>query len=164
MKNLFFVLLFGIAGNLQAQIADTLSGGVVVYQDYRLDLIADKEAEANIEKLRLMARFSRGYRLMVLNTSDKNYAYKVRTQLLQKYPEQKLYMWFSAPYIRLKFGNFSSRKEAEKYRREISDMLDGATIYLLNETVEVPPGDDFDPETMRNKVLQIVPEVQETSE
>lgn len=164
MKKFLFIFLLGIAGSVQAQIADTLSGGVVVYQDYRLGLIGDQEAGANIEKLKLMTRFRRGYRLMVLNTSDKNYAYKVRTQLLQKYPDQKLYMWFSAPYIRLKFGNFGSRKEAEKYREEISDMLDGATIYLLNETVELPPGEDFDPEIMRSKVLNIVPEEGEITE
>ena len=45
-------------------------------------------------------------------------------------------MWFSNPYIKLKFGNFRTKEEAEDYRSQISRMLDGATIYLLEKRLK----------------------------
>lgn len=157
MKILMIFSVLFITVNSSAQISETLSGGVVVYKDYRINTLEAKESKINIENLKNMARFRKGYRLMLLNTSDKNYAFKIRTELLQKFPEQKLYMWFANPYIRLKFGNFYDKDEAEAYRKKISPILGGATIYLLNETVEIPPGKDFDPESMRTRVLGLNP-------
>lgn len=122
---------------------------IVIKKDYRLDILAAKQAELNTAILKNQARTAKGYRLMVLNTNDRDYAYKVRAELLQKFPEQKPYMWFSNPYIRIKFGNFRTREEAEVYRRQISAMLNGANIYFLNETIEVDPGADFDPDDFR---------------
>ena len=137
-----------------SQKVDTLDNGIIVFQDYRMPMVQNRETEVNTAILKNRARITKGYRLMVLNTSDKNYAFKVRTELLQNFPEQKPYMWFANPYIRLKFGNFRTKEEAEDYRKKISKMLGGATIYLLNETIEVNPGKDFDPESMREEVLQ----------
>lgn len=122
---------------------------VVVIKDYRLNIVATKEVELNTALLKVKARTAKGYRLMVLNTNDKDYAFKVRAELLQKFPEQKPYMWFANPYIRLKFGNFRTKEEAEIYRRKISQMLGGANIYYLSETIEVEPDENFNPDEMR---------------
>jgi hypothetical protein len=122
---------------------------VIIIKDPRLDILAAKQSELNTIILKNQARITKGFRLMVLNTNDKDYAYKVRAELLQKFPEQKPYMWFSSPYIRIKFGNFKTREEAEVYRKQISRMLNGANIYFLQETIEVDPGPDFDPDSMR---------------
>lgn len=122
---------------------------VAVFKDYRLDILARKEAELNTALLKIQARSMQGFRLMILNTSDKDYAFKIRAELLQKFPEQKPYMWFANPYIRIKFGNFRTKDEADVYKKQISQMLGGATIYYLPETIELNPGDDFDPDTMR---------------
>jgi hypothetical protein len=150
MKDLF-ILFFVFAGfSASAQDVDSVKENkVIVFKDYRLDILARKEAEVNTAILKTQARTAPGYRLMVLNTSDKDYAFKVRTELLQKFPEQKPYMWFANPYIRIKFGNFRTKEEAEVYRKQISKMLNGATIYFLNETIEVDPGKDFNPDDMK---------------
>ncbi len=133
-----------------SQVVDSVDQNkAVVFKDYRLDFLAKKEAEINTAILKNQARTTRGFRLMVLNTSDKDYAFKIRTELLQQYPEQKLYMWFANPYIRIKFGNFRTRDEADVYKKQISKMLNGATIYYLQETVEVDPGPDFNPDDMK---------------
>ena len=140
-----FVQQFGFS-----QVVDSVQQNKpVVFKDYRLDILAKKEAEINTAILKNQARTTKGYRLMVLNTSDKDYAFKIRTQLLQRYPEQKLYMWFANPYIRIKFGNFRTKEEADVYKKQISKMLNGATIYYLQETVEVDPGADFNPDDMK---------------
>lgn len=122
---------------------------VVVFKDYRLDILGQKESELNTALLKQQASSAQGFRLMVLNTSDKNYAFKVRAELLQKFPEQKLYMWFANPYIRIKIGNFTTKEEAQSYQKQISKMLGGASIYLIPETIEVDPGKDFNPDNMK---------------
>ncbi len=149
---IFFLSIIVLQGS--AQTSDTLANGIVVYKDYRMNMIQNREKDVNTEILKYKARFTKGYRLMILNTSDKNYAFKVRTELLQKFPEQKPYMWFANPYIRLKFGNFRTKEEAQEYQKKISKMLGGATIYLLDETIEINPGRDFDPESMRQEILK----------
>ncbi len=150
MKLLLFFLFTGFSINSFSQVADSANENkIIVHSDYRLAILARKESEINTAILKSMARTAKGYRLMVLNTNDRDYALKVRSELLQKFPEQKPYMWFSNPYIKLKFGNFKTREEAEVYRGQVSRMLDGATIYLLSETIEVKPDKDFNPDEIR---------------
>ncbi len=150
MKLLHFFLFTAFSIHSFSQVADSaIQNKVIVHSDYRLEILARKESELNTAILKSQARSARGYRLMVLNTNDRDYALKVRTELLQKFPEQKPYMWFSNPYIKLKFGNFKTKEEAEGYRTLISRMLDGASIYLLTETIEVKPDKDFNPDDTR---------------
>ncbi len=153
MKYILFIITIILSPSVYAQVALSNplkeESKVKVIKDFRLDILATRQSEINTALLKNKARTTRGFRLMVLNTNDRDYAYKVRAELLQKYPEQKPYMWFSSPYIRIKFGNFKTREEAEVYRRQISAMLNGANIYFLQETIEVDPGDDFDPDDMR---------------
>ena len=152
MKYIFIIITIVFSSSVYCQgISDSLlqRNKVKIIKDYRLDILAAKQSEINTALLKRQARTTKGFRLMVLNTNDREYAYKIRAELLQRFPEQKPYMWFSNPYIRIKFGNFKTREEAEVYRRQISAMLNGANIYFLQETIEVDPGDDFDPDDMR---------------
>jgi len=147
MKHLFILLFISFTSHSFAQVTDTsVENKVVIRQDYRLDILARKEAAINTDILKAQARIGNGYRLMILNTNDRGYAMKIRGELLQKYPDQKTYMWFANPYIKIKFGNFKTKEEAESYKREISKMLNGATIYYLPETIEVKPDKDFNPD------------------
>jgi hypothetical protein len=141
-RSLVLILIF-FSNHSFSQTTDSLSGNkVIVIKDYRLDILARKEAEINNLTLQQNSRRTSGFRLMVLNTSNKEYAFKVRAELLQKFPEQKPYMWYANPYIRIKFGNFKTKEEAEPYRKAISEMLGGATIYFIPETIEVNPSKD----------------------
>ena len=82
---------------------------------------------------------------MLLSTNDRTIAMKVRTLLLQRYPEQKVYMSFQPPYIKLKFGNFLDREEAEDYRKEIlKNKMVASNIYLSAERIEVKPDKNND--------------------
>lgn len=149
MKQSLILLFVSCTFSSFAQNTDSVENKVVVFKDYRLDILARKEAELNTAILKTEARLAKGYRLMVLNTSDKDYAFKVRAELLQKFPEQKPYMWFANPYIRIKFGNFRTKEEADVYKKQISKMLNGANIYYLPETIEVVPDKDFNPDDMK---------------
>ena len=139
---LLFVTLIGVLTCTQvcAQVSDSMAqGSMVVHSDYRLQLLGKKEAELNSAVLKSMERSAFGYRLQVLSTNDKDLAFKTRTQLLQRFPEQKVYMYFLAPYVKLEFGNFRTKQEADPYKKMVSQMLGGASIYYLNKRIEVKP-------------------------
>ncbi len=145
------LILVSVFFNLQcfAQVDDTaVTNKVIIHQDYRLNILARREAEINTAILKEQARVGKGFRLMILNTNDREYAMRIRGELLQKYPEQKTYMWFANPYIKIKFGNFKTKEEADPYKKQITKLLNGATIYYLPERIEVKPDKDFNPDNI----------------
>ena len=126
-----------------------IEGKVTIYKDSRLNILAKKEAAFNeANGYSLGPRSAKGYRLMLLSTNDRPAAMKLRAQLLQRFPEQKVYMSFQPPYIKLRFGNFVDKADADKYKKEITrTKLVTNNIYLLNETIEVKPDKDKEKET-----------------
>jgi hypothetical protein len=147
MKQIFCVGFLLISFHCFAQFADsTNQNKIIVHKDFRLDILANRESDINTAILKEQARIGKGYRLMILNTNDREYAMKIRGELLQKYPEQKTYMWYADPYIKIKFGNFKTKDEADVYKNQISRLLNGASIYYLSENIEVKPDKDFNPD------------------
>ncbi|MCX6314591.1 MAG: hypothetical protein NTX08_07660 [Sphingobacteriales bacterium] len=140
MKNFLscFVLLMLLnRAGAQTMVSDTLQGGnIIVSKDARLDLLAKKEMEFNV----LGAKSAKGYRLLVMNSNDREKVMAVRSKLLQQFPDQKVYMTFQAPNIKLKFGNFVDKAEAEKYRYLLgSQKVVTTNVYVVPEIVEVKP-------------------------
>ncbi|GAC1585575.1 MAG: hypothetical protein NVS3B19_03270 [Ginsengibacter sp.] len=118
---------------------------VIIHKDARIDILEKKQLELNTAYLKAVSRSAMGYRLMVLSTNDRALAMKTRTDLLQKFPEQKNYMIYQAPYVKIRFGNFRTRDEADIYRKQISKMLNGASIYLIEDRIEVSGKDPIEP-------------------
>lgn len=148
MKNLLFIaisIMFSLNAFAQnTPLKDSSEGIINVYKDERLDLLAKKEATFNeANGYTLGPRSARGFRLMLLSTSDRPAAMRLRSELLRRFPEQKVYMSFQPPNIKLRFGNFIDRVDAEKYKKEIlRTRLVVNNIYVLPETIEVKPDKD----------------------
>ena len=141
MKKLLLILLFNvfmISVWAQSSIPDsTTMGTVTVNKDPRIEILGKKMAEYN-ESLANKLHPTRGYRLMILSTNDRIQALQVRSQLLQLFPDQSIYMIFQSPYIKLKFGNFLEKAEAEDYRKQITAArIVNGNIYIVPEMVEV---------------------------
>lgn len=141
LLSLLITMLFALTEvKGQELLTDTLGNGKSIYiRDERVDLLGKKMVEYN-ESLAEKTKLVNGFRLMVLNTSDRNYAMKVRAALLQQYPDQKMYMVFLTPYIKIKLGNFINKADAEKVRKKILDSkLLSSNIYIVSELVELKP-------------------------
>lgn len=133
---MFFMTMVGTA-MAQTNTDDSANiGKVTVNKDPRLDILAKKE----VEIVTMGARAAKGYRLLILKSNDREYAMKVRALLLQNFPDQKVYMSFEAPFIKLKFGNFVEKPDAEKYRNLImKGKYVTNNVYVVPEVVEVKP-------------------------
>ena len=138
-------VLFGSACMYaQSPVLDTAyTGNVTVTKDPRLDILAKAEADINIRA----SRFVKGYRLFVLKSNDREYALKVRSYLLQNFPEEKVIMTYQAPFIKMKFGDFEDKKDAERYRDIIiKDGVVTGGVYVMPDTIELKPDKIKEPE------------------
>jgi hypothetical protein len=126
-------------GNAQTQL-DTMSKiGSMVIQDRRLTLLGNEMNQYN-QSLSLKTKMVDGFRLIILKTSDREEAMKLRSTLLRVLPDQKLYMIFVSPNIKLKMGNFTERTEAEKMRKWLLEQkIVSGNIYIVPEKVELKP-------------------------
>lgn len=129
--------------------ADTaINKKVKINKDPRLDLLAQAQADIAINNAKLAARFTKGYRLFVLKTDDRDYAMKVRAYLLQNFPDEKVIMSYQAPFIKMKFGNFVEKDEAERMKKIITrDGVIKGGIYVVPDTIEVKPDKDAKEDT-----------------
>jgi hypothetical protein len=136
----FFLFIMGFSAVAQNDKEDSVASVKnIIHKDSRIDVLGKKMAEYN-EGLALKIKMVSGYRLMLLNTTDRAFAMKLRTTLLQQYPEHKLYMSFLVPNIKLKMGNFVNKAEAENMRKELQALnIVNGNIYLVNEKIELKP-------------------------
>jgi hypothetical protein len=145
-KILCIVLIVMTASGVFAQkpTADTTATAkVTVNKDHRLDLLAKSEIEIN----NMANRFTKGYRLFVLKSNNRDYAMKVRAYLLQNFPDEKVIMTYQSPFIKMKFGDFVEKADAEKCRDQImkAGVVTG-NIYVVPDTIELKPDKMEQPE------------------
>ncbi len=114
----------------------TVVAKVTVNKDPRLDVLAKAEADINIRA----NRFTKGYRIFVLKTNNRDYAMKVRSYLLQNFPDEKVIMTYQSPFIKMKFGDFEEKEDAEKYKNLImkGGVVTGG-VYVIPDTIELKP-------------------------
>ena len=144
---IFFTLFTANITFAQTAVPDSIEyGSVSVTKDDRIDLLGERMLAYNIA-LAKSNRSSKGYRLMLLSTSDRNLAMQLRTRVLREYPDHKVYMAFQSPFIKLKMGNFEDREEAEDLRKRLlKEKLTNGNIYIIPETIELKPEKEEEPE------------------
>lgn len=147
MKKIFSLVILALTVNVvfaQTTPADTTTPPkVIVNKDPRLDLLAKAQVDIAAANSKMAARFTKGYRLFVLKTDDRDYAMKVRAYLLQTFPEESVIMSYQAPFIKMKFGDFVEKADAEKVKKQIErgGVVKGG-VYIVPDTVEVKQDKD----------------------
>jgi len=137
-KILMAVIVCCCAVAAMAQTDSTSS--IVIHKDPRVDLLVKKQTQINEITTRDARRNIAGYRIQVINTSDRNAAISAKTKIYQLYPELKAYLLYQAPYFRLRVGNFKDKEDAEDYRKSLSREFPNS-VFLVRDTVEVKIAD-----------------------
>jgi len=120
----------------QQGISDTSS--VIVHKDPRVDLLIKKQSEINEETTRNARRVGRGFRLLVVNTNNREEAINAKTKLYQYFPELKSYLIYQSPYYKLKAGNFKEKKDAENYQQRLNKVFPKG-VFIMSDLIEVKP-------------------------
>ena len=139
MKKMLMAAAFcWLTVSAMAQTDSTSS--IVIHKDPRVDMLVKKQVQINEVTTRDARRNIAGYRLQVINTSDRNAAISAKTKIYQLYPELKAYLLYQAPYFRLRVGNFRDKEEAEEYRKLLSKEFPNS-VFLVRDTIEIKLSD-----------------------
>ncbi|MBI1782608.1 MAG: SPOR domain-containing protein [Sphingobacteriales bacterium] len=114
---------------------DTLANGIKVTKDARLDLLVKKQFEINERANKL--KDNKGFRIMVLNTGNRDEALKAKSVLLKNFPEQKPYLAYQPPYFKLKFGDFKTREDAADYQKKLKFYFPTGGLFIIPDKIEV---------------------------
>ena len=135
MKYIFSSVLLILSLSLVAQ---TDSSSVVVHKDPRIDLLQKKQIQVNELTTRDARRYVQGYRILVMNTNDRNKATSAKAKIYQEFPELKAYLMWQSPFMKLKVGDFKTREEAEPYLSAIQRFFPSC-VYIIRDVIEVNP-------------------------
>jgi len=125
----FIAALFFAAG---AIAADT----IVVIKDPRLDILSQKQALINKRTSVLTSNGKvKGFRIQITSTNSRDQAFNVKTLVLSKFPDQKVYTTYQAPLFKVRVGDFIKRVEAEKYRKLMLSTFPTG-LYVVEDVVE----------------------------
>jgi len=125
---------------VNAQMSD--STALVVHKDSRIEVLLKKQA--NINKTAIYKTNGgqyKGYRVMVLSTNDKELAYRTKGSLLGSYPDSRIYMSYSAPFYKLKMGDFLKRSDAVDLQKELTRMFPRG-VYVVNDVIQLTPDEE----------------------
>lgn len=112
---------------------------IIVHKDARLDLLTQKQIQMN--KLASMLTSNglyKGFRVQIISTSNRDEAFKMKADVLTKFPDQKSYIVFQAPNYKIRIGNFLKREDAENYRKQITNSFP-QEIYVVEDAIEYTP-------------------------
>lgn len=121
----------------------TVSNTVVVHKDPRLDMLVSKQAQINEETSRDARKTTKGFRLMIISTNNRDEAISAKTKIYTYFPELKAYLWHQSPYYKVKAGNFKDRKEAETYQKKLNVYFSNG-VFIMNDIVEVKPDKTYE--------------------
>ena len=139
MKKIVFfaAVLFSLNAFAQDTTA-TVNNTVIVHKDLRLDMLVNKQAQINEETSRDSRKTTKGFRLMIISTNNRDEAISAKTKVYTYFPELKAYLWHQSPYYKVKAGNFKDRKEAEAYQKKLNVYFSNG-VFIMNDVVEVKP-------------------------
>jgi len=107
---------------------------ILIHQELSIKLLVEKNTELN-KKFDGMD----GYRIRIYSARGNNakkLALDVKTDFMKRYPLTDSEMNYISPNFRVVVGNFRTKTEAEKFRREISSDYPGA--FIVKETIDLP--------------------------
>ena len=115
-----------------ASAADT----IVVVKDPRLDILSQKQALINKRTSVLTSNGKvKGFRIQITSTNSRDQAFNVKTLVLSRFPDQKVYTTYQAPLFKVRVGDFIKRDDAEKYRKLMLSIFQNG-MYVVEDVVE----------------------------
>lgn len=137
----FSFLLFSVSALAQedsTSLPKPDSTVIQLHQDARLDWLIKKQAEINEATTREARRTDKGFRLMIISTTNRDEAIAAKSKVLKYFPDLKAYLWYQSPYFRVKAGNFKDRKDAETYQKRMTIYFPRG-VFIMKDIIEVKP-------------------------
>jgi hypothetical protein len=129
---LFFGCSFLVHANRQK---DT----VIVHKDARMDVLTSKQITANKKASFITSSGQyKGYRVQVVSTSNRDQAFKIKGELLSRFPDQKSYTLFQSPNFKVRIGNFLKKDDAEKFKLQLVKLYNTG-VFVVEDAIDYTP-------------------------
>jgi hypothetical protein len=131
----FVLFLSIIAIAFSSKASDT----IIVKKDTRLDILTAKQIVINKRSSMLTSTGQyKGYRIQIVSTTNREQAFKIKSDLMSKFPEEKTYVMFQSPSFKVRIGNFLKKEEAQKLRKSLNKMFPSG-VFIVEDTIEYTP-------------------------
>ncbi len=138
MKHTIILLLIGVFAANFILANDT----IIVRKDARMDVLSQKQAQINKRTSMLTSNGQyKGFRVQLLSTSNRDDAFKMKADLLAKFPEEKTYIIFQSPNFKVRIGNCLKKDDAEKLRTKIGKYYPQGA-YIVEDAIDYTPTDE----------------------
>ena len=122
---------------------------VELVRDSRVDELTRKQHQINkvttdayaLAKYKTSGGKYKGYRVMVLNTNNRELAYQTRGQLATRFPQHSLYLGYQAPYYKLKMGDFLEKSDAEALKKQLSGIIKQG-LFIVPDAINLKPEEE----------------------
>lgn len=124
--------------------AEAAGDSIIVRRDPRVDWLIQQQAAAN----RYSAQFTstgllKGYRIQVISTSRRDEAFRIKSELLSRFPGEKSYVLYQSPNFKTRIGNFISKEDAEKMKAVLNKIYPRG-VYIVEDGIEYTPRNTAD--------------------
>ncbi len=129
------LIIFFIAFAVRASAADS----IIIVKDARMDILSAKQVLANKKASMLTANgMYKGFRIQVISTSKRDDAFRIKSELLSRFPEHKSYTVYQSPSFKVRIGNFIKREDAEQFKIQLNRMYPQG-VYIVEDGIEYTP-------------------------
>ena len=137
MRQLFLFFTF-LSFAFQLRANDT----IIVRKDERIDVLTSKQILVNKRSSMLTSSGQyKGFRLQVISTNDREKAFGIKSDLMNRYPEEKAYVMFQSPYFKVRIGNFIKIEDANKFRKNLNKLFPQG-VFVVEDAIEYTPPPD----------------------
>ncbi len=132
----FIVLCIAFVWNAGA--ADS----IIVIKDARLDILTAKQVLANRRAAMYTSNgLYKGFRIQVISTSKRDDAFRIKSDLLARFPDQKTYTVYQSPNFKVRIGNFVKKEDAEKLKAQLNKIYPQG-VYIVEDGIEYTPKEE----------------------
>ena len=121
-------------------LAQTDSATVVLHKDPRIDDLIRQQIQINEETTRDARRNIPGFRIQVINSTDRNKVFAAKAKIYQQFPDLKPYLLYQPPNFKLRVGNFRTQEEAEDFEKQLSDLFPTG-LFVIRDIIEIKLSD-----------------------
>lgn len=141
IKKIMCFITLALAG--QYVFAAGITGdSIIISKDRRLDILTAKQVQINKRTAMMTSSgMYKGYRIQVISTNKRDLAFKTKSELLTRFPDQKSYTMYQSPYFKVRIGNFIKKEDAEKFRKQLMKYYPQG-VYVVEDAIEYTPRDE----------------------
>ena len=77
----------------------------------------------------------KGFRIQVLSTTSRDQANQIKSDLLNRFLDEKTYLQYHSPYFKVRIGNFINKEDAEKFRLKLNKSYPQG-VYVVEDVIE----------------------------